>query len=309
MKSKHLLLSSLMIGAALLKAQAPLNIKIASALDDHEERITGVVPQTGTTGDMYPGSTGLEFGSFTSTTDPILIGLRFTNVTIPKFATNIQSAYIQFTVKGTAKNFDPCSLTIQTENSANSAPFSDNANSLSSRTLNNGSIPWNVSGSTWSTVGSAGTDQRTPDLKQLIQPIIFNNNWASGNAMSFFIKGSGVREVESYEGDPLKAAELVINFTGTQTTTAVYELSKSTYVNVYPNPCAGSYQVHIGIDRPSDISVSTYDLTGKLVDQKLVKQAPEGNFQYSSSNSLNPGLYLVKVKINETEKVYKLISE
>ncbi len=309
MKSKQLLLSTLLISAALLKAQAPLNIKIATALDDHQEHVSGANPQTGTLGDMYVGSTTLNLGNFTSSTDPVLVGLRFTNVTIPKFATNIQSAYIQFTVKGTGKNFDPCSLTIQAENSANSAAFTDNANSLSSRTLANGSISWNISGTSWNTVGSAGTDQRTPDLKTLIQPIIFNNNWASGNAMSFFLKGSGVREVEAFESDPAKAAELVINFTGTQTATAVYELSKASYVELFPNPCKNNFQVNIGVDSPSDISISTYDLTGKLMEHKNIKQYSEGNLQYTSSTELAPGMYLVKVKINEKEKVYKLIAE
>lgn len=309
MKSKQLLLSTLLISAALLKAQAPLNIKIAAALDDHQERVSGANPQTGTLGDMYVGSTTLNLGNFTSSTDPVLVGLRFTNVTIPKFATNIQSAYIQFTVKGTGKNFDPCSLTIQAENSANSAAFTDNSQSLSSRTLANGAISWNVSGTSWNTAGSAGTDQRTPDLKTLIQPIIFNNNWASGNAMSFFLKGSGVREVEAFESDPTKVAELVINFTGTTTTTGIDELNKASYVDVFPNPCKGSFQVNIGTNSPTDIHIATYDLTGKLLEQKVIKQYTEGNYTYSSSADLAPGMYLVKVKLNGTEKVYKLISE
>ncbi|MBL7931131.1 MAG: hypothetical protein JNL60_04495, partial [Bacteroidia bacterium] len=196
MKSKHLLVSVLLGSATLINAQAPLNIKIASAMDDHQERISGANPQSGTVGDMYVGATTLNLGNFTSSSDPTLIGLRFTNVTIPKQATNIQSAYIQFTVKGTSKNFDPCVLTIQAENSVNAAAFTDNSMSLSSRTMGSGSIAWTVGGTSWGTVGSAGTDQQTPNLKTLIQPIIFNNSWVSGNAIAFFIKGSGVREIE-----------------------------------------------------------------------------------------------------------------
>lgn len=308
MKSKHLLFSVLLSSTALIKAQAPLNIKIASALDDHQERISGANPQSGTLGDMYVGANTLTFGNFTSNSDPTLIGLRFTNVAIPKFANNIQSAYIQFTVKGTSKNFDPCALTIQVENSANAAAFTDNSASLSSRTMANGSITWNVSGTSWGTAGSAGTDQQTPNLKTLIQPIVFNNSWASGNAMAFFIKGSGVREVEAFESDPTKVAELVVTFTGTQTTTAVYDLEKTSFVEVFPNPFKGSFNVNVALDSPSDIMISTYDLTGKLVEEKTVKQA-EGSFHYASNTTLSPGMYLVKVKLNGSEKVYKIISE
>ncbi|MBL7931064.1 MAG: T9SS type A sorting domain-containing protein, partial [Bacteroidia bacterium] len=136
----------------------------------------------------------------------------------------------------------------------------------------------------------------------------FNNSWVSGNAIAFFIKGSGVREIEVFESDPTKAAELVVTFTGTQTTTAVYELEKTSFVEVFPNPFKGSFNVNVALDSPSDITISTFDLTGKQVEEKVVKQA-EGSFHYSSNTTLSPGMYLVKVKVNESEKVYKIISE
>src|SRR5688572_32840181 len=105
MKTKHLLFNFLLGSTIIVNAQITVNSRIAAALDDHEQRTSGALTQNGTLGDMYPGSTSLELGSFNSTSDPILVGLRFTNVTVPKFAT-IQSAYIQFTVKDAAKNTD-----------------------------------------------------------------------------------------------------------------------------------------------------------------------------------------------------------
>jgi hypothetical protein len=282
-----------------------------AALDDHEERTSGTVTQSGTLGDMYPASTALELGNDQPTADPVLVGLRFKNVTIPKYA-DIISAYIQFTVKGTSKNTDPCNLTVQAQNSANPATFSDNAFDLSARTLAAGSIAWSVSGSTWGTVGSATADQRTSDLKSLVQPLVYNSAWVAGNAMVFFIKGVGTREVESFEGDAAKAAELVVTFStaGTPTlATGIIELTKSTSISVYPNPFKNSFTTSVELNNFSNVAISVYDISGKLVEEKIVADAPKGVFQYTSTAQLNKGLYFVKVKTNDTQKVIKLISE
>ncbi len=310
MKTKQLLISLLIGSAGIVLGQTTLNIKVNAALNDHEERTTGPVPQTGTTGNMYPGSTALELGNETAAADPVLVGLRFTGITIPKFAT-IMNAYIQFTVKGTTKNTDPCNLNVYVENNVNPAIFSDNAFSLSSRNYTaGGSIAWSVAGSTWGTIGSAGTEQRTPELKALLQPLVFNNNWVPGNPMAFFLKGIGTREVQSFEGDPTKTAELVVTYSvAGGIPNGITEVVNRSSVNVFPNPFKNAFNANIEVNTPSDIAISVYDLTGKLVEEKLVKQAAVGNFSYSSTSQLNPGIYFVKVKANNKEEVIKLISE
>jgi|GEM_PF-2297385 len=310
-KTKHLLISFLIGSASMMLGQTTLNLKINAALDDHEERTTGPVPQTGTTGNMYPGSIALELGNESATSDPVLVGLRFTNVTIPKFAT-IMNAYIQFTVKGISKNTDPCSIAIYAENNQNPAPFTDNAFSLSSRSFTSGgSVAWSVSGSSWGTVGSAGPDQRTPEIKALLQPLVFNNNWVPGNPMAFFIKGIGTREVQSYEGDPTKTAELVITYSVTGgTPTGVSEvIGNISSVDVYPNPFKNSFTTNIKVSRPSDISIFVYDITGKLVEETHAKHVETGVFSYMSVSQLKPGMYFVKVKTDDKEEVIKVISE
>lgn len=307
MRTKQFLTGLLLGGTLAISAQTTIHVKVSTALDDHEERIAGALPQTGTVGNMVVGSTELDLGNATATTDPLLIGLRFSNVNLPKQA-SISSAYIQFTVKGTSKNTDPCALNIYAENSGNSAPFTDNAFSLSSRSNVAGSISWNVSGTTWNTVGSATTDQRTPELKTLIQPLMFQSGWNPGNAMAFFIKGSGTREVEAYEDDPTKVAELVVTYSG-GLPTGIAEERKNSSVMAYPNPFNNSFHISVELADASDIVISVMDITGKTVEQKIVKQAPAGVFKYSTSGQMQAGVYFVKVQTVEKQEVLKMIAE
>ena len=311
MKTKLLLMSALISFTTLVVGQITINSRVNTALDDHEERTSGTVSQTGTLGNMYPGSTALELGNDLPTADPIMVGLRFTNITIPKFA-SIINAYIQFTVKDSLKLTDPCSLKIYAENSVNPATFSDNAMSLSSRVLAAGFITWNVSGNSWKTIGSAGSEQQTVNLKTLVQPLVFNTAWVSGNPMAFFIKGVGTREVQSFEGDPTKAPELVVTYSvaGSNTvTTAIAELAKKSYVSVYPNPFKNSFSAAIEITNTSDVSISVIDMTGKIVEEKVVTNVVSGKFYYTSRNHLNPGVYFVKVLANNTQEVIKIVAE
>lgn len=307
MKSTKQIVLSLLIGSAsLMLGQTTINVRVNSSLDDHEERISGAVPQSGTVGDMDSGSSDLELGNESAAADPQLVGVRFASVAIPAQAT-IVSAYIQFAVDATAKNTDPCVLKIYSENSANPTTFSDDPFSLSSRSLTSGFVTWTVSGSTWSVVASAGADQRTADIKSLIQPLVFKSGWASGNAMAFFIKGTGTREVESFDGDPLSAPELVVTYS--VAATGIEELKNSSSVTVYPNPFKNSFKVAIELYSPSDVKISVYDLTGKLIEEKSVENVAIGTFDYISVSQLNPGMYFVKIKTNNKQEIIKLISE
>lgn len=204
-------LLALLFGLQNLFGQQTLSVRIASANDDMEEFIAGA-NQTQTVGALDAGSSDLEFGTEGSGNDPQLVGLRFTGINIPKGAI-IVNAYIQFTVDATNKNTDPCLVHIKGEASDNPLTFDPTTPfNLSSRPKSSDSVSWNVSGATWATVGSAGTDQRTPDLSALIQSIVNRSAWSSGNALALYLYGSGTREVESFDGDAPKAALLLISY-------------------------------------------------------------------------------------------------
>ncbi|HLO18817.1 MAG TPA: hypothetical protein VK206_28555 [Anaerolineales bacterium] len=169
-------------------------------------------------GSMHMGSSDLEL-----VTDATVqtVGIRFTGVNIPSGAT-ILNAYIQFKVdeiSDVATN-----LTIKGEASANALAFTTTALNVSSRAKTASAVTW--SPVPWTTVGATGTDQRTPNLAPVIQEIVSQSGWASGNSLAIIITGSGKRVAKSYNGDAAGApllhieysADTVVSTTPTATT-------------------------------------------------------------------------------------------
>jgi len=213
MKTRKLLSSLLTLSCMLLQsslfAQKTISVRINNAFDDLEEWIAGPPTQTKDIGSIDWNSSDLEFGYESSTADPQLVGLRFTNIGIPK-GSLITNAYIQFTVDATSKNADPCRVVIRMDPAANSAALDPNKFHLSKRAKSTDSIVWNVADKTkWATEGQAGVEQRTPNMAALMQQTINKESRESGNAVRLLLQGTGSSEVESYDGDEPKAHLLV----------------------------------------------------------------------------------------------------
>jgi len=136
------------------------------------------------------------------------VGIRFTDLAIPQNAA-ITKAYIQFKVDETSS--ESTQLTIHGENIDNASTFSTATYNISSRTKTNASVSW--SPAAWSTVGAEGEDQRTSDLTSIVQEIVSESGWSSGNAMAFIITGTGERVAESYKGDPTGAPLFYVEYT------------------------------------------------------------------------------------------------
>ena len=64
----------------------------------------------------------------------------------------------------------------------------------------------------WTSVGDAGLEQRTPEIKSIIQEIVNRSSWVAGNALAIFITGSGERTAESYNGRAAAAPLLHVEF-------------------------------------------------------------------------------------------------
>jgi secreted PhoX family phosphatase len=196
--------------SCLCQAQQTFSTRISAANDDLEEFLPGSVKTAGT---LDAGSSDLELGAESAgNVDPQLCGMRFTNITIPKGAI-ITNAYIRFTVDATGKNTDPCNLHIFAQAADNPVTFDPAVNfNLSSRPRLADSIAWNVATGSWSTVGQSGADQTSTNIGALVQQLINRNGWASGNAMAFFIKGTGLREAESFDKSATNCPQLVIEY-------------------------------------------------------------------------------------------------
>jgi hypothetical protein len=138
------------------------------------------------------------------------IGLRFQNIQVPKGAI-ITNAYVEFETDETGST--STDLTFYGEDVDNSVTFVPGYSyNVSSRTKTSASVTW-LNVPAWDTVGEK---HQTPDISPIIQEIVNRNNWASGNALSIIVTGSGRRTAESYNGEPDNAPLLVIEYGPTE---------------------------------------------------------------------------------------------
>lgn len=185
--------------------------RIASSMDDVEQNQNGSI---------YTNSSDIELVADGSRGNQT-IGLRFTGVNIPQGAT-ITNAYIQFTCDET--NTGTTNLTIKGEDVNNSSAFTTSTNNVSNRTKTSASANW--SPSSWNSVGASGSNERTPELKNIVQEIVNRSGWSANNAMSFIITGTGERTAESYDGSSGSAPLLHIEYSDGSSSTEEGTLNK-----------------------------------------------------------------------------------
>ncbi|MCK5363016.1 MAG: hypothetical protein KAR22_08615, partial [Gammaproteobacteria bacterium] len=135
-------------------------------------------------------------------------GVRFDSVSIPNSAM-ILDARIIFT----ARNSDSSStaLTFFGHLNPDAATFSTSCNGcydVSSRTKTSTSVTWNPT--TWSTNSEYSSD----DLSGIVQEIVSEAGWTSGNAMAFIQTngGAGQRRAYTYNGSSGRAAKLEVTY-------------------------------------------------------------------------------------------------
>ncbi|MBV1757671.1 MAG: hypothetical protein KMY55_07480 [Dethiosulfatibacter sp.] len=165
-------------------------VPVINGMDDVEERISD--------GYMYMNSSDLEITHDGSRNQ--IIGTRFQALMIPEGA-KIVEAYIQFTVDENkdSKNIDPFNVDIHAEKISDSPMFTTDPYNLSTRSFTENIVNWKDIPK-WTIVHEAGPDQRTPNLSVLVQEVVDMNGWNEGNAITFSLRGVGVRCAEAFEG-------------------------------------------------------------------------------------------------------------
>ncbi|WP_417198165.1 T9SS type A sorting domain-containing protein [Bizionia sp.] len=161
--------------------------EVLNSSDDAEEEVGS--------GLVFTQSSDLEL---VHDDDDQVIGLRFENVQIPEGAT-LHRAFLQFQTDETSAETDITNLVINGELAAESATFTNGLNDITSRALTLSSVNWdNVA--MWNTTGEASINQRSPYVTRIVEEIIAQEDWLSGNALTFIISGSGKRVAESFDG-------------------------------------------------------------------------------------------------------------
>ncbi len=200
-----------------------MRIQISSAEGDMEE-VLQVIPgasQADPVGSLDPGSSDIELGDENGgTSNPQLSGFCFTQVPVGNSRTIVR-AHIEFELDE-LKSTDAASFHIWAEDTDSAALFGTASYDLSSRAKSTDSIAWDIPAGDFVTIDGSYS---TTDITNFVQSLVNRTNWKSGNSMAFYIKGDGVRCVESYEGEPSAAATLVISYmmTAADSTQAVLD--------------------------------------------------------------------------------------
>jgi len=183
-----------------------LEAYVNSSSDDVEERLDDH--------SIYRDSSDLEFVYDEGRAQKV--GIRFSSVEIPPDAT-VTKAYIQFTVDEAYSG--QTNLVVVGEASANPSTYTSTAGDVTNRAETTSSVEWS-SVPAWPTVDERGVDQRTPSLVDIVNELIGQSGWQSGNAMAFMIKAGADctdsdcrRTAVSYDKDRYRVPVLHIEFT------------------------------------------------------------------------------------------------
>ena len=162
-----------------------------------------------TSGDLELGYNGVNF--------PLnVIGLRFNGLNIPQGAT-INSAFVQFTGERTSAAGSP-SLQIFGADVDNMITYVDTAYVAPPKTT--ASVNWN-SIPVW-TLNQSGSNERTPDIKDIIQEIVNRAGFTSSSSIGVIIEavtgtGTNVRRGKSWDNSTTDAPQISVTYTTTTT--------------------------------------------------------------------------------------------
>lgn len=93
-------------------------------------------------------------------------------------------------------------------------------------------------------------------------------------------------------------------------TTGMDEMLRGGNVSIYPNPSSEEAQIRVSIPNDTKLSVSIYNMDGKLVQRFPTKVYESGEhifFWYPKVENAKPGIYFVKVASGLKYVTYKLI--
>lgn len=132
-------------------------------------------------------------------------GLRFTGVALAASDT-IDAATLTVEI-GSATYDDPNGLVWRGELNGNPGTFTTAANNISSRSTTTASTTWSGTG--------VGTGDKTINVKTIVEELIAQGTWASGNAMAFIGVGAGGTDLRftSWDGSTTTCARLDVTYT------------------------------------------------------------------------------------------------
>jgi Secretion system C-terminal sorting domain len=277
--------------------QTHLSIPIVDVNDDAEEILVENVEWEIPEGDVSLNSSDLEIYW-----DDVIqyVGVLFRDVQIPQ-GTVIDSAYIQFVCKSAGDD----DITIQvygidsvTVDSIQAARYSISDKEPTTATLDWIPDPWIVE-------FDAKPAQRTPYLNTIVDEIVGNEGWESGNNMMFVLTGDvdegTIRHAYSFDMDE-EGPVLHVWFTEGGNTGSKEIQSPNFRTMVYPNPTEGKLYIENSSSDRFDYSI--YSVSGRLVGSGQDISASRTEVDLST---INDGLYLIKVISGGQTETHKVV--
>jgi len=236
-----------------------------------------------------------------------IVGMRFANINIQQ-GTHIVSAYIQFWTDDV--NNGHCNLNIYAEDTDNSATFTNANGNISGRGKTNAVVNWQPD--SWLHKRDEGLAQRTNDISSLIQEVVDRNNFASGNAITIIIIGSGEREAGAFHGGhppvlhittgPAEVAngsngkEIDMKFNN------IEEELNGKEIKLYPNPVKNTLYID-GLVPQTAINIIS--VKGAVIKTLKVN----GRSDKINVSDLKNGIYLIRYNDGSSYKVKRFIKE
>ena len=197
---KHFAWLLLFVGVQ-MSAQTTINLQINASNNDAEERSSN--------GSMDLTSTDLELPYDASNSRFQVVGMRFTNVTIPQGAT-IENAYFTFTSDGSDSG--NVGVRIYAQDAGSTAVFTNSAYNITTRPLTSAFVEWRIS-DPW----SSGSSYNSIDISSLINEVVSRPDWVNGGSLVFIIEDlttvTNKRGALSYDGSSSNAPRLSITYT------------------------------------------------------------------------------------------------
>ena len=256
MSKKLIFLTSFVLVLALAGTNpafgAEIDIRIANGADDVEQHLND--------GRIDSGSTDLELAyelAGNPTTDEQVIGLRFVNIPLSKGA-QITNAYVEFEVDKVNKEGSqaPVNLVIEGELTPDAPRFANVANNVTDRIPTTAKVKWSIP--PWT---AQNEKFQTPDISSIIQEIVSQDGWVSGNALVLIFRddkdnpSTGLREAESCNGEKEAAPLLHIEFASKYATDpdpadGAESVPVDTTVSWTPGDTAATHDVYFGTSSP-----------------------------------------------------------
>ncbi len=230
----------------------------------------------------------------TPATDEQIIGLRFEDIAIPK-GSAILEAWVRFDVDETKNGTDPVSLLIEGQLSPDAVTFRSGAD-ISSRPRTTAQVVWVPAN--WTV---AHMKDQTSNIAPIIQEIVNQDGWATGNALVLLIRDDpsnpsrGIRCAESRDGAGSNADRiplLHIEFTtehalGPSPADGALHEDKWASLSWTSGETAVSHDLYLG-DNLYDVATGTGDtFLGNLTAPYFLVGSPRDPY---SADSLVPGV-------------------